>query len=516
MGNQGTNLEQFVHVLRRRWRLLLACVVLVGLAAVGFSLIQAKLYTASASLLFRDTQFDQELFGSNFTPSSTDPQQQQATNLDLASLPTVATRTAVVLHLPASLVASEVTVSGVGQSNIAQISVTDLSPRRAAQIADTYAQQYVLYRQDADREKIAGAQTLVQKELAALKPSQRSRSVGTTLQNRANQLGVLASLQTGNAEVAQTAQVPTSPSTPKTKRNAALGLLLGLLLGAGLAFGSERFDKRVREPSELEDTYQVPLLGVVPESRAYEGLATDPLPVAEAEAFALLRARLRYFNVDRDIRCLLVISAGPNEGKTTVASNLAIAEAVAGNQRVVLLDADLRRPTVAKRLGIGPGPGLAEMLSRNATLEDALCEVALPTPAATNGVSPSLHVITSGAVPPNPAQLVESRSMIDLLSALSERFDLVVIDSPPISVVSDAIPIIQLVSGVVIVGRIGTSMRDSAHHLRDHLLKLHSPTLGVIANAVPARGSSYYTYGADYYRVAREFEVEPSGDQARE
>jgi polysaccharide biosynthesis transport protein len=497
ISNENTNLSQLLIVLRRRWRLLLLCPVLVAAAAVGFSELQTREYTASSSLLFRDTQFDQELFGTNFTPSALDPTQEQATNFGLVSLPTVAARAAAALHLSPALVSSETSIVGVGQANIATVSVTDPDPVRAAQIANTYAQQYVLFRQQADRAKIAGAQALVQHDLLSLPPAQRYSSVGQSLQSRAAQLGVLAALQTGNAEVVEPAGVPTSPSSPQTKRNGLLGLLLGLLLGTGVVFTAERLDQRVHDASEVEDVYGVPLLGTVPESESYALAGTQPLPAAEGEAFALLRARLRYFNVDRDVRTLMASSAIPGEGKTTVALNLAMADAVAGDAKVVLLEADLRRPVLAQRLGLPGGPGLAEILSRNATLDSALRTVVVPQLIDANGTSPPrISVITAGATPPNPAELLESRAMVDLLSTLSERFDLVIIDTPPTSVVSDAIPLMRLVSGVVVVSRIDTTTRDAARHLRQQLTNLNAPTLGVIANAQPARGSDY---GQGYY-----------------
>jgi capsular exopolysaccharide synthesis family protein len=502
--SEGTTLEQLLLMLRRRWRLVVGCVVLVAGAAIAFSLLQRTEYTASASLLFRNTQFDQELFGSNFTTGAVDPTREAATNLDLVALPTVASRTASTLHLPEDMVGSEITVSGTGQADVARVMATDPSPPRAAEIANTYVRQYVLFRQEADRSKIAGAQSLVQKELDALPPAQRYGSVGQSLQNRADQLGVLAALQTGNAEVVQSANVPTSPSSPKTKRNGILGALLGLLLGLGLVFLAERLDRRVRDASELEEAYGVPVLGAVPESPSYSAAGTQPLPVVEAEAFALLRARLRYFNVDRDVRSLLVTSATPGEGKTTVALNVALAEAVAGNPRVALVEADLRRPALGKRLGIGSRAGLAEVLSRNATVDEALCSVEVPRRGNGNGPAVRFTIVTAGAIPPNPAELVESRAMIDLLTALSAQFDLVIIDSPPTSVVSDAIPLIRLVSGVVVVSRIGVTTRDAARHLREQLRKLQAPTLGVVANAMPVKGRGYYGYGYAYYRAAYE------------
>jgi receptor protein-tyrosine kinase len=514
VANKSTNLEQLVPVLRRRWRLLVLCVVLVAAAAIGFSVLQRKEYTASTSLLFRNDNFAQELFGASYTTPAA-PAQEQATNIDLVSMPIVAARTAAALHINPALVRSETSVSEVGQSNIAQVSVTDPDPGRAARIANTYADQFVLFRQQSDRAEIAGAQALVQNKLAALPLPLRGGSVGQALQNRANQLGVLAALQTGNAEVVQPAAVPRSPSSPQTRRNGLLGLLLGLLLGVGLVFVSERLDRRIRDPSEFEAACGVPLLGVIAESVDYQRAGVDPLSPARAEAFALIRARLRYFNVDRELRTLLISSAIPGEGKSTIALNVAIAEAAAGRSNVILVEADLRRPVLARRLELAARPGLAEILSGNAALDAAMHAVPIPTRTHENGDSPFLTVVTAGAVPPNPVELVESRAMTDLLTALSERFDLIVIDSPPTSIVSDAIPLMRRVSGVVLVTRVGRTTRDAARNLRQQLDKLGAPVLGVIANGLAAKGHGDYgyTYGYGDYSNGDGYVAEDSSGQ---
>lgn len=497
---EDSNLEQVLRVLRRRWPILVACAVLVAIAAVGLSLLERQQYTATASLLFRDNQYDQELFGANFSTAIQAPTQEQATNIDLVSLPIVARNTGRELHLGSALVASEVSTSQQGQSNIATISVTDPDPVRAARIANTYAQQFILYRQQADRSQIASAQALVKQQLSSLSPSQRFSSVGVQLQNRANELGVLAALQTGNAQVAQPATVPTSPSTPNVEKNGLLGLLLGLLLGMGIVFVVERLDRRIHGIAELEEIYGLPVLGLVPKSEGYAGAGLQPLPPVEAEAFALLRARLRYFNVDHEVRSLLVTSSAPGEGKTTIALNLAIAEAVAGKAKVVLVEADLRRPSLAKRLGMDATPGLSELLSRSTTLESALHRVVVPVRRVTDHEL-GFSILTAGAVPPNPTELMESRAMVDLLSSLSERFDLVIVDTAPTTAVSDAIPLLQHVSGVIVVNRVDRVTRDAARHLRQGLANLNAPVLGIVANAISGGDGYGYGYGYGYQHV---------------
>ena len=497
---ERTNLEQVLRVLRRRWKLIALCTVLVAAAAIAFSVVQQKKYTATSSLLFTQTQFAQELFGTNLMPTvqNEPPQAEQATNVALASLPTVAARTAAKLQLDPALIRSEVSVSQAGQSNIAQISVTDPRPAEAAKIANTYADQFVLFRQQADRTKIAAAQNLVKKQLAKLPPRERASAIGQALQSRSNQLGVLAALQTGIAEVVQGASVPKSPSSPKTKRNGALGGLIGLLLGLGLAFVAERLDHRLREPSELEHLYGAPVLSVLPVSRALAAERLETLPAADLESFALLRARLRYFNVDRSVRSLLVTSARSGEGKSTVALNLAITESLTGNRQVLLFEVDLRRPSLGKRLGIERGPGTAEVLSGNASLEDALTRV--ETPHGVNGSEPGsgFALLPSGAIPPNPMELLSSRALTELLETLMQRFDLVVVDSPPVTLVSDAIPLVQRVSGVLVVARVGYTTNSAARHAADQLKNLKAPVLGVVANAVPAKDRAYYSGGYAY------------------
>ncbi|MGI8801054.1 MAG: polysaccharide biosynthesis tyrosine autokinase [Solirubrobacteraceae bacterium] len=498
--------DHALRVLRSRGPLILLCTLLATLLALAFSLRQQKVYSASAGLLFRDAQLDQKLFGTTTLPPSIDPSREAATNVNLLGLEAVAQRTATALgKITAGGVAGRISVSPEGQSNIVQVTATDHNPAFAAQIANTYAGEFINFRRDADRAKIAGAQTLVQTQLNRLDRRGQAGTVsGMALQTRAEELGILASLQTGNAELVQPATEPSTPSAPRTKRNVAIGFVLGLLLGVAAALLLERLDRRIKDVAELEEIYALPVLSDVPESQALG--AEHPADVhgfAVTESFRMLRARLRYFNIDREIRSLMVTSVGPAEGKTTVAQNLAAAAASSGSTRVLLLEADLRRPRLAGNLGLTSAPGLAEVLTHSVGVPDVVQRLTL---ASGDGVrsEKTLDVMVAGITPPNPAELLESEKMADLLDRLTAIYDLVIIDTPPAGLIADAIPLMSRVGGVVIVSSVGRSTRDGAAHFRDQLVQLGAPLLGVIANRVKQRrGDRYYGgYGAYYVRDA--------------
>lgn len=503
-----------VAAVRRRLVIVLICTITVPAAAVAYSLHQRKMYTATASLLFRNPQFDQQLVGTAAFQQTQDPATEQATNLQLVELPVVAQRTAALLGhgLTQAQVTSSVSVSTTGQSSLGTISATDPDPGLAAQIANRYAAEFVVFRRDADRAKVASAVALIKSEIAAL-PS------GTTnqrqaLQRSVNQLEVLDALQTGNAEVVQTAQRPSGSSSPKPVRNGMLGAVVGILLGLGLAVLLERLDSRLKELSAVADAFGRPILAVIPQSsaisdhrRGESGHGTlETLPAADAEAFRMLRVSLRYFNIDERMTSVVITSSSQGDGKSTAATYLALAAAEAGT-KTLLLEADLRHPTIGERLGIASSGGLSLLLSGQAELAAAVTQISV-RPQETAGRAPErfLDVIVSGPVPPNPSDLIDSLRMRELIQQAELEYELVVIDTPPTLVVSDAVPLLKEVSAVVVVARAAKTTRESAEALRRQLENVGANVLGVLVNSVRPEGGGYYGYADGYLTEAKTHE----------
>lgn len=477
-------LKRFLGIAKRNRWLLLICFIAVPAAALAYSLHQTKEYTASASLVFRSSPIENSLF--NFaTPSNPEPLRETSTNLQLVSVQQVAERTVKALDksgLTAEDVLASVNVSPAGESELATVSATADDPDFAAKLANTVAKQYILFSKHANEEKIDTAQGLIEEKLIGLSQAEREGPAGEELEAKIRQLSALSAVQTGDAELAQAATPPSAPSSPKTTRNVALGIVLGLVLGLGLAMLREQFDRRIRDAEDIQELFGLPVLGTIPESRTIshtdEGMEI-PVVGAEGEAFRMLRASLRYFNTDRDVKSILITSAASRDGKTTIAWNVALSEALAG-ERVLYIEADLRRPTIAAHLGIGAERGLSLILA------------GLDRPERSFRHESGLDVLPAGPLPPNPAELIETQRMTDLLRWAEEHYDRVVIDTPPAAVVADAVALFNQVDGIVLVARLRKSPRDAAEHLKDQLRNTGAPVLGIVINGVPAPSESGY------------------------
>ena len=495
------SLARVMGTLRRRAGLVILCCLAVAGSALAFSLLQEKQYTASASLLIRDLGL-----GGGF---SSDASREAATNVQLGSAPVVATETADDLdqRLTPDEIGGKVEIQEEIQSNILRVVATDPDPQLAADLANSFAEHYVEFRNEADRAEVRGALRRVESEYEALSPGERDSEVGRPIKRQIGALTAQEAAQTANLEPIQEATVPSAPSTPKVARNTAFGVLLGLLVGIGLALLIERRDRRIRDPIELAGLLGLPLLGGIPQSEAIRFPARDAgeaLPYGEAEAFRAIWRRLGFFSIDRELGSILITSTSDGDGKSTVGWNLAQVAADTGLS-VLLLESDLHHDSFAAAAGLGSPPGLTEVLSGEARLKDAIQPV---TPEKTpKGRAPErrLDVLVTGATDANRARLLETERMSQLLDKLPEAYELVVIDAPVASALPRAMPLVRHATGAIVVGHINKTTRDEMVELRGQLRNIDVPGLGCVANCIPEgrRGLAVLQDGEPDPEVAR-------------
>lgn len=484
--------EQALRILRRRKWVFLQALIAVPLLALVFSLTQEDEYTATATLLFRPAP-------DAITEDETvlDPTREAATNSELVGLPIVAERAAQDLDgVSAADILGSVEVEASSEADTAKIEATTTSPELSAEMANAYGRAYIEFRRQADRSQVQDAIDVAEASLGRLSPEEQAGSEGAALNEQLDTLKLTQALQTGGAELVQPANPPSNRSSPQPVRNVVLGFLLGALLGFALAALLERIDRRVRTVEELEELYEAPILARIPRSQRLSRKKPEEIgpQTQEGEAFRVLRTNLRYFNIDRELRSVLVTSPEAGDGKSTVSKTLAMTMAEMGDD-VVFVEGDLRKGGELKGVTGKPADGLSNVLT-GTSLEKVLIKVDVPARGATR--SRALAVLPSGPVPPNPSELLESEQMRELLVRLQEEFQVVVLDSPALGAVSDALALVSEVSAIVVVGGLGTTTRDAAGELSKQFSLLGRKPIGVIANFTePERGKYSHYYRAD-------------------
>jgi succinoglycan biosynthesis transport protein ExoP len=387
---------------------------------------------------------------------------------------------------PVSSLVESIAVTPNANADIATVKATRADPREAAAVANAFAEGYVLYRRQTDRAKVAQAEELINQSIATTtNPAEQAK-----LQESQRQLGVLRALQTGNAEVIERAQPNGTPVSPKPKRDAVLGLVVGLLLGAGLALLTDVLDRRLKKLEDFERVLpDYAVIASVPHAAA--GSRALQLAGPTAESYRMLREGLRFLDPSSSARCLVITSADESEGKSTVAVNLAASIAAVG-RRVILVEADMHRPMASKMLGVARGAlGLSDLLVSDAEVEEFLITIES---------EPGLTVLPSGTHPPNSADLLAAGRMDEVLRQVREAADVVIIDSPPLLPVADTRVLLRLsaVDGVILVGRAGVSRRDRFRAAGRVLAQSGRRVLGLVVTDVKAStGSSYYYYGEE-------------------
>jgi len=507
---EQTIADYFVVVRRYKW-IILAAALVVPIAAYFLSAQQAKVYRATSDVLLNRQDLGSTLTGIPTQSTVTDPVRYARTQAQLARVPAVtqaAVERAGVDGVRASELASNSDVSANPDTDILMFGVNYRDPAIAERLATAYAEAFVAYKLETETSSLEAARSEIQGRLAELRAAGASDTdTYRQLAQQAQSIRTLELLQLP-ASVVRPAD-GAGQIAPTPRRNAILGVMLGLMLGLGAAFGLSAIDRRVRDADEVERELQIPLLAKLPTPR---GRGTAPIildrpPDEATEAVGRLRTSFDFANAESAAKVVMVTSAGPREGKSTTITNLAIALARTG-RHVVLVDLDLRRPSLARFLHLPDGPGITDLASHSSDLSDALQPVgvtAVRTRVAALGAADTgagrLEVVTAGRTRVEPSAFVESPGLSDALHTLRTYAEIVLLDAPPILATGEAMALTGKVDGVLLVSRLGTLTHSSLRELARALRRSPAPVLGLVATGAEL-GEDYTYYAVEEYEAA--------------
>lgn len=442
-------LQEYFSILRRRALMILLLGFFGGGAGLAYASTLPASYTSTSSVFVsaeRGETSNELVQGATYT------QNLVQSYVQLATMPAVLAPVAESLSLdtsPRSL-AQSVSVDAPLNTVIIEIQATNRSPALAAKIADAVAASLA-------------------REAQELSPKGSDDKPSIDM------------------ELVAPAQVPISPSSPNTRLWGLTLTLAGLLAGTVYAFARELLDTRVRSEKDLQRVGEIPLIAAVPKTPRH---GHDPIVMRtephgpRAEAYRRLLTNVQFSDVDNEIRSVLVTSALTGEGKTTTAVNLAIA-AAERTDRVLLIDADLRRPTIAAIFGLEGAVGLTTVLRGDIEAEDAIVPLKKGMP----------DVLPAGIAPANPGQLLGSESMTSLLTRFQRHYDFIVVDSPPVVPLTDALTLTRLIDGTIVVARYRSTRRQQLARALDNLADVNARVFGIVLNrAKQEEASPYYEY----------------------
>ncbi|WP_108718053.1 polysaccharide biosynthesis tyrosine autokinase [Miniimonas sp. S16] len=436
-----------LETLRKRWWVVLTAVVVVAGGFIAASLNAVPMYQTSASLFFSATASSS---GTDLNQGANYTQSQMLSFAELATMPIVLDDVVDDLDLDMSVkaLARTITASTAKDSVILSITAVSSDPQQAADVANAVAQRLT-------------------EVVATLSPESEAGQPRIT------------------ATVVADAVPPLAQFAPNTRRNAITGAAIGAIVGVLAALLWAALDTRVRRETEADAASGSTVVGRIRLSRKGPVILDTETTGALAEDVRRLRTNLHFLAVKGEALRILVTSAVAGEGKSTVAVNLAVALAGAGD-RVLLIDGDLRKPTVAKYLGLEGGAGLTELLIGEVELEEVI-----------QPVYEGLDVIASGSQPPNPSDLVSRHTLAELVDALEEQYDVILLDSPPVLPVADAVTMSRVSQGALIVVDTTRTSRTQLRHAAEGLRTGGASVMGVVLNKVRTGHASSYGYGTD-------------------
>jgi capsular exopolysaccharide synthesis family protein len=448
------NFLDYARVLRARWLTVCVTALVVVLDALAFTLTTPPQYQASTRLFVSGSS------GSTIYSqyqSSLLSEERLLSYSELITGRTLAQRTVDQLNLGISAESLRVKVKATAQRGtvLINVSVLDGSPTRARDIVNALSDQFVLLAAEFEPPPNGSAR------------------------------------RDARVVVEQRASVPAKPFTPNVRRNLLLALAAGVALGTGLALVRDLLDNTVKSQESLEEITGTGVVGYIPFEKklgAEPAISFDTDNSSAAEAFRKLRTNLQFLSVDNPPRVIVITSASPSEGKSTTAINIALALAEA-EQNVVLVDGDLRRPRIATYLDVVGSVGLSNALSGAAPLTEVLQTTKYP----------QLSVLAAGPTPPNPSELLGSRTAEKLFGELRTQFDYVIIDSAPLLAVTDGAVLAARADGALVVVRASKTKRDQLRHAMGMLNDVGATVLGGVLTMMPTRGSGVYSYNYYYY-----------------
>ncbi|HET7929427.1 MAG TPA: polysaccharide biosynthesis tyrosine autokinase, partial [Actinomycetota bacterium] len=494
---------------RRKWSILLITALTTG-SALFFSYRRTPIYSSTAEVQVTPLTASQILTTNPYwTLANMDNEIHVVQSAAVAGL---ANKT-----MGAEAGSGTLSVQVPTNTQILQIGYSDADPQTARDGAQAYANAYLTYRTKVALNAYTQARQAIQTQIdqlrgdlqraqAALEAAPAASSDATVAANEIDQISSqIAGLNTQVASLTapditpgtliQPAEVPAVPYSPNHRQDAALGFVAGLVLGVGFAFLRERMDDRIHRRPELEAAVGAPVLAVVPKVKGWRRRSQTPLVTTSAsgspaaEAYRSLRTNLQFISRDGSTRVISVTSPQAGEGKTTTVANLGATLARTG-KRVIAVSADLRKPRLHRFFGLANGDGLSTILAGQAQLADVARRV--------EGLD-SLRVVTSGPVPPNPAELLSSDEMEGLLQLLRSTADYVVVDTPPALFVSDAMIVAPRVDGVLIVVDADETTAGAASHAVDQLEQVGAKVIGSVLNGFDASRARYYGRYAYHY-----------------
>ncbi len=503
----------------RKWTLPVIALALIGaVAAYVVSKSMTKEYQATGTVL---VLAGPQQSNSNGVSLNADEATSTAARL-LAEPPLLQTViNDLHLHENTGSLGAVLTVTPEPSTELVDVSVTDPSPQRAAQIANGLMSSFASEIQASNQQRIRQAGAALEAQISQVESTLSTEQAQLASAKRGSDTSALTSaissnqalltqlnLSLGSVEatqaqtqetvsVASPATPPLVPSSPRTSSNTALGGGAGLLIGLGLAALVEFLDQGLRDADDVRRLIGLPCLAVIPR---FDPTAKTPRGQrsieAATEAYRRLRTNLTFANPDQPLRSIVLTSASTGEGKTRTAANLAVSMA-SSDKRILLVDADLRRPS-QHRLFSQP-------------LDDGLSDMILAvTPNSLNGSHatryPGLSLLTCGTIPPNPSELLASRRATSLLQIFERDHDVVVFDTPPADAVTDPLIVAAHASATVLVIEAGKTKADQVNHVIDSLRDVGAKVAGVVLNKATGRSMSRY-----YYYYSADAEAEKSG-----